>query len=182
MLSVSVCTSPLHRIQLHRRLPTQTPVPPRIPTPALPSSGSGKSEFSMLGLGDIVIPGIFIAIVLRYDAVHGGRARFFISSIAGYISGLAATILIMNWFKAAQPALLYLVPAILATTLGHAALAGRFSDLLSWHEQEHHAKNGGKASENGENASADGGEKDRSDHHAPTASPPRRSARTKKET
>ena len=30
----------------------------------------GKAQFSMLGLGDIVIPGIFVAILLRRDAAH----------------------------------------------------------------------------------------------------------------
>ena len=28
------------------------------------------TPFSMLGLGDIVIPGIFVALVLRYDTLH----------------------------------------------------------------------------------------------------------------
>lgn len=38
----------------------------------------GKAQFSMLGLGDIVIPGIFVAIVLRYDVAHAAqRARYF---------------------------------------------------------------------------------------------------------
>lgn len=32
----------------------------------------------MLGLGDIVIPGIFVALLLRYDAVrHFKQARYF---------------------------------------------------------------------------------------------------------
>lgn len=29
--------------------------------------GLGASNFAMLGLGDIVIPGIFIALLLRFD-------------------------------------------------------------------------------------------------------------------
>lgn len=29
----------------------------------------------MLGLGDIVIPGIFVALVLRYDTLH--QAKYF---------------------------------------------------------------------------------------------------------
>ena len=33
--------------------------------------GAGESPFSMLGLGDIVIPGIFVAMCLRYDVEHG---------------------------------------------------------------------------------------------------------------
>ncbi len=32
---------------------------------------AGESPFSMLGLGDIVIPGIFVAMCLRYDVEHG---------------------------------------------------------------------------------------------------------------
>lgn len=35
--------------------------------------GSKTAPFSMLGLGDIVIPGIFVALVLRYDALHSSR-------------------------------------------------------------------------------------------------------------
>ena len=35
--------------------------------------GSKTAPFSMLGLGDIVIPGIFVALVLRYDALHGSK-------------------------------------------------------------------------------------------------------------
>ena len=36
-----------------------------------------KAPFSMLGLGDIVIPGIFVAIVLRYDAKQNPRSKYF---------------------------------------------------------------------------------------------------------
>ena len=32
---------------------------------------AGQSPFSMLGLGDVVIPGIFVAMCLRYDVEHG---------------------------------------------------------------------------------------------------------------
>ena len=32
---------------------------------------AGESPFSMLGLGDVVIPGIFVAMCLRYDVEHG---------------------------------------------------------------------------------------------------------------
>lgn len=70
----------------------------------------------MLGLGDIVIPGIYVAIILRYDMHHSGKPRFFYSTFFGYVAGIAATIVVMNVFKAAQPALLYIVPAVLLTS------------------------------------------------------------------
>ena len=39
----------------------------------LPNIAEGiKGEFSLLGLGDIVIPGLFVALLLRLDAVRAG--------------------------------------------------------------------------------------------------------------
>lgn len=35
------------------------------------AAAAGESPFAMLGLGDIVIPGIFVALCLRYDVAHG---------------------------------------------------------------------------------------------------------------
>lgn len=38
---------------------------------------AGLRQFSMLGLGDIVIPGVFVAIMLRYDAEQGFKSKYF---------------------------------------------------------------------------------------------------------
>ncbi|RMZ52271.1 hypothetical protein APUTEX25_001661, partial [Auxenochlorella protothecoides] len=107
--------------------------------PRFLQDAEGKEQFSMLGLGDIVIPGIFVAIVLRYDIAHGRQTRFFRSSFLGYVVGLTATIMVMNAFKAAQPALLYIVPSVFLFTLAAAALKGKGSGrmyllltLLQW--------------------------------------------------
>lgn len=74
--------------------------------------------FTMLGLGDIVIPGTFIALALRYDHFRhtraGGRVGgaypkpYFAAAMAAYVAGLATTMAVMHVFRAAQPALLYL--------------------------------------------------------------------------
>uniref|UniRef100_A0A8D3C7A4 Histocompatibility (minor) 13 n=1 Tax=Scophthalmus maximus TaxID=52904 RepID=A0A8D3C7A4_SCOMX len=74
--------------------------------------GLDASNFAMLGLGDIVIPGIFIALLLRFDVSLKKNSRtYFYSSFLAYIFGLGLTIFVMHTFKHAQPALLYLVPA-----------------------------------------------------------------------
>nr|CAD7198831.1 unnamed protein product [Timema douglasi] len=78
--------------------------------------GLSASNFAMLGLGDIVIPGIFIALLLPY------------------FLGLMATILIMHLFKHAQPALLYLVPACLGAPLGVALLRGDIKALFQYED------------------------------------------------
>jgi len=113
-------------------------------------------QFSMLGLGDIVIPGIFIALLLRYDAhrAHGGKrvtgqnkqvlnphvdsgsfARpYFTANITAYTIGLITTIFVMHVFKAAQPALLYLVPACLGAALVTALMEGDFQKLFAFQD------------------------------------------------
>lgn len=52
----------------------------------------------MLGLGDIVIPGIFVALLLRYDYHNEYRTNYFASAFGGYFAGLTATIVVMNVF------------------------------------------------------------------------------------
>lgn len=39
-------------------------------------AAGAKRPFSMLGLGDIVIPGIFVALMLRYDVQNGFRTKW----------------------------------------------------------------------------------------------------------
>merc|ERR1711872_642409 len=82
-------------------------------------NGLNASNFAMLGLGDIVIPGIFIALLLRFDhSLNRGSNLYFKTCFAAYFLGLLCTIFVMHVFKHAQPALLYLVPAcLIAPTL-----------------------------------------------------------------
>ncbi|KAF8829270.1 hypothetical protein HHX47_DHR3001068 [Lentinula edodes] len=75
---------------------------------------SDESGFTLLGLGDVVIPGCFVALALRFDHhryLKKGKAfskPYFYASLLAYILGLVATMSVMHIFKAAQPALLYL--------------------------------------------------------------------------
>ncbi|CAD6197146.1 unnamed protein product [Caenorhabditis auriculariae] len=103
------------------------------------------NKYSMLGLGDIVIPGIFIALLRRFDYRVGeqgseakkankGRRYFFAITIIAYAVGLLLTMYVMHYFKAAQPALLYLVPCCLLVPLTVAALTGELSALWNYDE------------------------------------------------
>ncbi|KAL6763131.1 signal peptide peptidase-domain-containing protein [Haematococcus lacustris] len=98
------------------------------------AAGSSQ-QFSLLGLGDIVIPGIFVALMLRYDVAHGFKSSYFQSSFWGYVLGLGTTIVVMNVFKAAQPALLYIVPCVLGCLAVHAAVNGELGKVFSFHEE-----------------------------------------------
>mmetsp|Transcript_8305 Transcript_8305/g.15988 ORF Transcript_8305/g.15988 Transcript_8305/m.15988 type:complete len:389 (-) Transcript_8305:681-1847(-) len=95
----------------------------------------GRRGFSMLGLGDIVIPGIVVALFLRYDIHKNFRTKYFQSAFGGYVLGLTATIVVMNKFQAAQPALLYIVPSVLGCVFLHAKIKGEFKAIFAHSEE-----------------------------------------------
>ncbi|XP_058785112.1 signal peptide peptidase-like [Vicia villosa] len=92
--------------------------------------------FSMLGLGDIVIPGIFVALALRFDVSRGKPPQYFKSAFLGYTFGVVLTIVVMNWFQAAQPALLYIVPAVIGFLAAHCIWNGEVKQLLEFDESK----------------------------------------------
>ncbi|KAK7311796.1 hypothetical protein RJT34_10161 [Clitoria ternatea] len=100
-----------------------------------PTSDSAR-PFSMLGLGDIVIPGIFVALALRFDVFRGKQPQYFKSAFVGYTAGLVLTIVVMNWFQAAQPALLYIVPAVIGFLAAHCIWNGDVKELLEFDESK----------------------------------------------
>jgi minor histocompatibility antigen H13 len=78
-------------------------------------SFSADGGFTMLGLGDIVIPGTFIALALRYDhhrhvaalkdtsSVKAKYAKpYFYAAMLAYVAGLITTMTVMHVFRAAQ--------------------------------------------------------------------------------
>uniref|UniRef100_A0A8C0VR41 Histocompatibility minor 13 n=1 Tax=Cyanistes caeruleus TaxID=156563 RepID=A0A8C0VR41_CYACU len=94
--------------------------------------GLDADNFAMLGLGDIVIPGIFIALLLRFDiSLKKNTHTYFYTSFVAYIFGLGLTIFIMHIFKHAQPALLYLVPACIGFPLLVALAKGEVTEMFS---------------------------------------------------
>lgn len=104
------------------------------------------TAFSLLGLGDIVVPGLLIALLLRYDASRVMSASdtappknfarpYYLSNLAAYVAGLAVTHAVMMYFRAGQPALLYLVPACLGTAVAAATYLGDIKGLLAYSEE-----------------------------------------------
>ncbi|XP_041954461.1 minor histocompatibility antigen H13 isoform X2 [Alosa alosa] len=99
--------------------------------------GLDASNFAMLGLGDIVIPGIFIALLLRFDVSLKKNSRtYFYTSFLAYIFGLGLTIFVMHTYKHAQPALLYLVPACVGFPVVVALLKGELTDMFSYESSD----------------------------------------------
>merc|ERR1712179_390090 len=97
--------------------------------------GLDADNFAMLGLGDIVIPGIFIALLLRLDISLKRKSNFYFNvTFAAYFLGLCGTIFIMHFFKHAQPALLYLVPACLGLPTLLALIKGDIKTMFNYED------------------------------------------------
>jgi len=102
---------------------------------------STSNGFTMLGLGDVVVPGIFIALALRYDhrrASESGVSSatyskpYFWAALVAYFVGLCSTITVMHVFRAAQPALLYLSPACMLSFVLTASIRGELKAAWNW--------------------------------------------------
>jgi minor histocompatibility antigen H13 len=111
-------------------------------------NGVSPTDFNMIGLGDIVIPGVFVALMLRYDMNNYFKKnkstempfslsnnKYFLATMFGYTMGIVFTLGIMFIFKAAQPALLYLVPGCLGSSLICAYFDGKVNELWEFEEE-----------------------------------------------
>ncbi|XP_075818188.1 signal peptide peptidase-like 2A isoform X2 [Microtus pennsylvanicus] len=70
---------------------------------------------SILGFGDIIVPGLLIAYCRRFDVQTGSSSIYYISSTIAYAVGMIITFVVLVLMKKGQPALLYLVPCTLIT-------------------------------------------------------------------
>jgi minor histocompatibility antigen H13 len=61
---------------------------------------------------------------------------YFTACMVAYVAGLATTMGVMHFFNAAQPALLYLSPACIISSLITAAVRGEIKDLFAYTTEE----------------------------------------------
>ena len=123
----------------------------------------GKREYSLLGLGDIVLPGIFISMALRFDVIRslknvdweqiksekaeGSKVydeimktiktcpkTYFYACLVGYLLAIALTTVIMIIYDHGQPALLYLVPGVCLSVIFTSLARGEFNYM--WNHDE----------------------------------------------
>ncbi len=117
------------------------PLPMLVLVPKFLSGGSG-----LLGLGDIVLPGILLAFLFRCDFAKAtkavGSARrlrltevlavpqgYFAPCLCGYATGLVLTFAALAVTQLGRPALLYLVPSTLGTALLLAHRRGELGEM-----------------------------------------------------
>ena len=100
---------------------------------------------SMLGLGDIVVPGIFLSLLAKFDVTQAAAQKknesggggtywnYFNVAMFAYVLSLVVTLAAMIIWEAAQPALLYIVPFLIITSGIMAWLKGDLTQLDGWH-------------------------------------------------
>lgn len=78
-----------------------------------------------------------MSLMLRYDTMHGsGKKVYFYSAMVGYTLGLIVTLVVMNAFKAAQPALLYIVPGIAGAVFAQAVYRCEVKQLWNFSDED----------------------------------------------
>lgn len=80
---------------------------------------------SILGFGDIIVPGLLIAYCRRFDVQTGSSYIYYVSSTVAYAIGMILTFVVLVLMKKGQPALLYLVPCTLIT-----------ASIVAWRRKE----------------------------------------------
>ncbi|QID86354.1 hypothetical protein GRS66_008978 [Saccharomyces pastorianus] len=111
---------------------TNLDIPVKLSLPVKFNTAQNSFNFSMLGLGDIALPGMFIAMCYKYDIWkwhldHDDTefhflnwsyiGKYFITAIISYVAALISTMVSLSLFNTSQPALLYIVPSLLISTI-----------------------------------------------------------------
>uniref|UniRef100_A0A4W5MLW6 PA domain-containing protein n=1 Tax=Hucho hucho TaxID=62062 RepID=A0A4W5MLW6_9TELE len=103
------------------------PVVMRVPRFSVWAQNLCGMQFSILGYGDIIVPGLLVAYCSRFDVwVNSPKKIYLFCCCIAYLCGMVLTFAVMLVTKMGQPALLYLVPF---TLLGSALLAWRRGEM-----------------------------------------------------
>ncbi|KAL1419744.1 hypothetical protein MTO96_004666 [Rhipicephalus appendiculatus] len=103
----------------------QIPMVLRVPHLSNEDISACFGEYSVLGFGDILIPGFLVAYVHSFDLIATQGCLYYAASVTAYGVGLVVTFVGLYIMRMAQPALLYLVPATLIPVI-----------LIAWYRGE----------------------------------------------
>eukprot|EP00127_Corallochytrium_limacisporum_P005891 Clim_evm36s214 gene=Clim_evmTU36s214 len=92
---------------------------------------------SMLGYGDVIVPGLVVALGYRFDRWLASQRRnagtrqepwpiYLAVTTLGYVLGLGMTFIVLTVFHHPQPALIYLLPGTIGSMMAVAVLRGQW--------------------------------------------------------
>jgi len=124
------CSSAVFGKNVMVTVATGLDVPIKILVPLILAEGK-DTQFTLIGLGDIVLPGLLLCFAMRFDDAKGLdlRSNYFAVTMAGYCIGLTICEIIVGSFHWAQPAMIYLVPGTLIPFTLTAFRRGEISEL-----------------------------------------------------
>ncbi|XP_077472071.1 signal peptide peptidase-like 2 isoform X2 [Stigmatopora argus] len=98
---------------------THEKLPMVLKVPRLNSSPLALCDrpFSLLGFGDVLVPGLLVVYCHRFDILTQSSRIYFVACTIAYGVGLLITFVALAVMQMGQPALLYLVPCTLLTSL-----------------------------------------------------------------
>jgi len=104
--------------------------------PPPPGAEPREYPFSVLGLGDVVIPGLFVRFMGKLDqTLQPQRFSYFNASTIAYAAGLSICFVVNEITHAGQPALLYLDPACVGSALACGAVNGQLNEVWNFEEE-----------------------------------------------
>ncbi|XP_052059535.1 signal peptide peptidase-like 2B isoform X2 [Mytilus californianus] len=84
---------------------------------------------SMLGFGDVIVPGLLVGYNHGIDLKVNSKKIYYIATVIAYGIGMIITFIALELMQTGQPALLYLVPCTLITTFVIGCIRGEFKLL-----------------------------------------------------
>jgi len=110
----------------------ENPAPIMIAVPKVYSgfAAPAKSAFSfIIGLGDVVFPGLIVVAVIR-NSMRFGCRMMTVGALGGYLAGLLFTTAVLFIAKTGQPATIYLIPGVALGFLLTAAYYGKIKEVF----------------------------------------------------
>ncbi|XP_075547654.1 signal peptide peptidase-like 2B [Dermacentor variabilis] len=114
----------------------QIPMVMRVPRFGNQDISACLNSYSLLGFGDILVPGLLLAFLRGFDLSNVGGCMYFPVALIFYGLGLLATFASLYLMRLAQPALMFLVPFTVLPTLLIARLRGEFDDIWNGNAPE----------------------------------------------
>jgi len=123
------------------------PLKLQLPLYVADSESLNEYKMMMLGLGDIILPSMLIALCLRFDLYRHHEKQpqsfhylqpisrpYFITGLVAYGLGLILTITALFVFNYGQPALFYIVPLLLLSVYGCAWIRGELTEFWAFRD------------------------------------------------
>ena len=111
---------------------TKIEAPVKFIFPAVPSESPREYPFSVLGLGDVVIPGLFVRFMKQIDEALQPKLPYIGISTAAYTLALSTCFAVNYVTSAGQPALFYIDPALIGSVLGAAAFNDQLAEVWNF--------------------------------------------------